>query len=85
MSKTKNFIPFILNPKSGDLEFLGVFTCLGNAFEKIKDDYILLKDIEEGLTDVVIYSQLPNEYFDSSISELEWSTKNIEDKQKLFA
>lgn len=84
MAKAKNYLLFMLNQKNGELELLGVFTCLHNVVKKVKDDYILIQDIEDGLTDIVVYSQLPNELFDTHVAELEFTTKDPTDKQKLF-
>lgn len=84
MAKAKNYLLFMLNQKNGELELLGVFTCLHNVIKKVKDDYILIQDIEDGLTDIVVYSQLQNELFDSHVAELEFTTKEPNHKQKLF-
>lgn len=84
MAKSKNYLLFISNQSNGELELLGVFTCIYNVIKKVKDDYILIQDIEDGLTDIVVYSQLPNELFDTHVAELEFTTKDPNHKQKLF-
>jgi hypothetical protein len=84
MSKPKNYIVFIKDSKSTEKAFAGVFTCTKNAIEAIKEDYVLMSDIKDNYSIVEIESMEQNKYYDSNIAEVEFTTSNEEDRNKLF-
>jgi hypothetical protein len=84
MSKPKNYILFIKDANSHESIFAGVYTCTKNAIEGIKEDYILMSDIQDKYSIAEIHSMEQNVKYDSNIAEVEFTTSNEDDRNKLF-